>query len=95
MGKVSENTGKRICIYSDNGAFRLLAVRRAIAEDHHGAIHYYGSQWYIETQLRKGLSFVPYLFQGIKYVVGKKQDIIDMLSKSVQFKEAYAELIKK
>ena len=95
MGKVSENTGKRICIYSDNGVFRLLAVRRAISEEYHGVIHYYGSKWYIETHQRRGFDFVPFRFAGLQYVVRKKQELIDMLSKSVQFKQAYAELIGK
>lgn len=95
MGKVSENTGKRICIYSDNGAFRLLAIRRAISEEYHGIVRYYGSKWYIETHQWSGRCFVPFRFTGIQYVVSKKKELIEMLSKSVQFTQAYAELIGK
>lgn len=92
MGKVFENTGKRLCIYSDNGAYRLTAIRRAITEDWGGVTHYYGSKWYIETHQRSGNGFVPFRFSGLQYVVGKKKEIISMLSKSVQFTQAYAEL---
>ena len=92
MGKVSENTSKKLCIYSDNGMFRLIAVRRAITEDWQGVTRYYGSKWYIETHQRQGCNFVPFRFRGLNYCVRKKQEIIDMLSKSVNFKQAYAEL---
>ena len=93
MGKVFENTGKRICIYSDNGLFRLIATRRALTEDWNGITRYYGSKWFIETSKREGFGFVPYKFAGLSYVVRKKQEIIELLSKSVQFTQAYAELI--
>jgi hypothetical protein len=92
MDKVSENTGKRICIYSDSGEFRLIATRRAITEDWNGVTHYYGSKWYIETHRRQGFGFVPYKFAGLSYIVAKKKELIDLLSRSVQFKQAYAEL---
>ena len=92
MSKVSENTGKRLCIYSDNGLFRMIAVRRAIMETCNGVVHYYGSKWYIETHKRQGTNFVPFRFTGLHYIVKKKQELIDMLSRSVQFKQAYAEL---
>lgn len=92
MSKVYENTGKRLCIYSDNGLYRLTATRRAIAEDWGGVIHYYGSKWHIETHQRQGNGFVPYKFSGLQYVVRKKKEIISMLSKSIQFTQAYAEL---
>ncbi len=92
MSKVFENTGKRIIIYSDDGAFRLIANRRAISEDHHGVIKYYGSEWFIETHKRDGHGFVPFRFSGLRYNVRKKQEIIDMLSRSVRFTQAYAEL---
>lgn len=92
MEKVYENTGKRVCIYSDSGEFRLIATRRAITEDRNGVTHYYGSKWYIETHQRRGFDFVPFRFAGLQYVVRKKQELIDLLSRSVQFKQAYAEL---
>lgn len=92
MAKVFENTGKKLCIYSDNGMFRLTAVRRAIMEEWQGVTRYYGSKWYIETHQRQGRNFVPFRFSGLSYCVRKKQEIIDMLSKSVNFKQAYAEL---
>lgn len=34
MSKVFENTSSRIVIYSDNGAFKLIARRQAISEEH-------------------------------------------------------------
>lgn len=92
MGKVYENTGKKLCIYSDNGVFRLIAIRRAITENKGSVTRFYGSKWYIETQKRSGNGFVSYKFAGLLYVVRKKQEIINMLSRSVQFKQAYAEL---
>ena len=95
MTKVFENTSKKLCIYSDNGMFRLIAVRRAIMEEWQGVTRYYGSKWYIETHQRQGYGFVPFRFSGLTYCVRKKQEIIDMLSKSVNFKQAYAELIGK
>ena len=94
MVKVSENTGKRLCIYSDNGLFRMTAVRRAVMETCNGVAHYYGSKWYIETHKRQGMDFVPFRFTGLLYIVKKKQ-LIDMLSRSVQFTQAYAELTGK
>lgn len=95
MGKVFENTSKKIRIYSDNGEFRLTATRRALQNEWGGVMHYVGSQWYIETHKRQGYGFVPYRFSGLRYIVKKKQELIDMLSRSVQFKEAYAELSAK
>jgi len=92
MAKVFENTSKKVYIYSDNGEFRLIATRRAITEDWNGITHYYGSKWYIETSRREGYGFVPYKFSGLPYIMRKKQELIDLLSKSVQFKQAYAEL---
>jgi len=92
MSKVYENTGSRITIYSDSGEYRMIAVRRAISEDHNGITHYYGSKWYIETHQRKGFGFIPCTFRGLQYVVRKKKEIIEMLSKSVQFTQAYAEM---
>ena len=92
MAKVFENNSKKLCIYSDNGMFRLIAVRRAISDDWQGVKRYYGSKWYIETYQRKDFGFVPFRFSGLTYCVRKKQEIIDMLSKSVNFKQAYAEL---
>ena len=71
MGKVSENTSKKLCIYSDNGMFRLIAVRRAITEDLQGVTRYYGSKWYIETHQRQGCNFVPFRFRGLNYCVRK------------------------
>lgn len=95
MGKVFENTSKKVCIYSDNGIFRLIATRRAISENWNGITRYYGSEWYIETAKRKGYGFVPYKFSGLPLIVRKKQNLIDLLSRSVQFKEAYAEMMAK
>ena len=92
MSKVCENTGKRILIYSDSGVFKMSAVRRSIMEEYNGTTRYYGSKWYIETYLFKEGRYVPFRFRGIKYCVGKKKEIIDMLSKSVQFTQAYAEM---
>lgn len=92
MAKVYENTGRKILIYSDNGMYRLTATRRAISEDWNGITKFYGSKWYIETHKREGYGFVPYKFSGLPYVVSKKQEIMDLLSKSVQFKQANAEL---
>ena len=92
MEKVYENSGKRICIYSDNGLYRLIATRRAIMEEWNGVTRYYGSQWYIETHQRNGYNFIPFKFRGLNYCVRKKQEIIEMLSKSVNFTQAYAEL---
>ncbi len=95
MSKVLENTGKKLHICSDNGLFMMVAVRRAIMEEYGGETRYYGSKWYIQTHQRKGAGFAPFKFSGLRYVVGKKQEIIDMLSKSVQFKQAYAELVSR
>lgn len=92
MAKVFENNGRRLLIFSDDGVFKLSAIRRAIVEDWNGIIHYYGSEWHIHTFQRSGKGFIPYTFAGVKYIVGKKKEIINMLSKSVQFKQAYAEL---
>lgn len=79
-------------MYSDNGLYKLVASRRAISEDHHGVIRYYGSKWYIETFKRVSYGFTPMKFAGLTYIVRKKQDIVEMLSKSVQFTQAYAEM---
>ena len=95
MSKVFENTGKRIIIFSDNGQFRFVANRRAVSESYNGVVHYYGSKWYIETHQRRGDGFVPCRFWGLKYIMNKKQEIFDTLSRSVQFKQAYAELTSK
>lgn len=96
MSKVFENTSSRIVIYSDNGAFKLIACRRAISEEHQGVIRYYGSKWFINTYQRKGNTFVPYQFTtGLRYVVRKKQEIIEMLSKSIRFTQAYSEMREK
>ncbi len=92
MSKVCENTGKRILIYSDSGVFKLSAVRRSIMEECNGITRYYGSKWYIETFQWKEGHYVPFRFSGVKYFVGKKKEIIDMLSKSIQFTQAYAEM---
>jgi len=92
MGKVFENTGKKLCIYSDSGEFRLTATRRALMDEWNGAMHFVGSRWYIETHRRDGYNYVPYRFAGLEYIVKKKQDIMNQLRRSVQFKQAYAEL---
>ena len=92
MGKVFENTSKRITIYSDNGEFKLVACRRAIMEEINGSVSYFGSKWYIETSRWQGYGYSPFRFSGLKYVFGKKKEIIETLSKSVQFTQAYAEL---
>lgn len=93
--KVYENTGKKIVIFSDNGVYRLTAVRRAISEVVQGVTKYYGSKWYIETQQRKGLGFVPVTFSNLPYIFRKKEEIINALSRSVQFRQAYKELKSK
>ncbi len=90
--RVYENTAHKIVAYSDNGAYRLIAQRRAISEQVNGVMRYYGSKWYIETHQRKGYGFAPVVFQGLDYVFKKKEDIIKALSKSIQFKQAYSEL---
>ena len=85
--KVYENSGKRIVIFSDNGVYR-----RAISEIVQGVTRYYGSKWHIETHQRQGLGFVPVAFSNLPPIFRKKQEIIDALSRSVQFKQAYQEL---
>lgn len=95
MGKVYENTKNRLHIYSNDGVFRFIATRRAISESSNGMTYYYGSQWYIETHRRNGNGFERYIFHGLKYVVSNKKAIYDLLSKSVQFSKAYAELTGK
>lgn len=90
--KVYENSGKRIVIFSDNGVYKLTATRRAISDVVQGVTKYYGSQWYIETQQRKGLGFVPVTFSNLPYIFRKKEEIINALSRSVQFRQAFQEL---
>ena len=90
--KVFENSGKRIVIYSDNGVYKLIATRHAISDVVKGVTKYYGSQWNIETFKRQGLGFVPMKFLNLPSIFRKKQEIIDTLSRSVQFKQAYQEL---
>ncbi len=90
--KVYENSGKRIVIFSDNGVYKLTATRRAISEIVQGVTRYYGSKWHIETHQRQGLGFVPVAFSNLPPIFRKKQEIIDALSRSVQFKQAYQEL---
>lgn len=90
--KVFDNTGKKIVIYSDNGVYRLTAIRRAIRDVVNGVTRYYGSQWYIETHQRSGKGFVPVRFSNLSYVFRKKKDIVNILSKSIQFRQAYEEL---
>lgn len=79
-------------MYSDNGLYKLVASRRAISEEYHGVKRYYGSKWFIETFSRSVNVFVPMKFAGISYIVRSKKDIVGMLSKSVQFTQAYAEM---
>ena len=95
MDKVIENTGKRLCIYSDNGQYRLTATRRATEEHYYGMTRYCGSKWHIETHKFDGNRFVPVVLNGLVYVVSKKQEIINMLKMSVKFTKAYAELAVK
>lgn len=90
--KVYENSGKRIVIFSDNGVYKLTATRRAISDVVYGVAKYYGSQWHIETFKRQGSGFVPVVFPNLPSIFRKKQEIIDTLSRSVQFKQAYQEL---
>lgn len=93
--KVYENTGKKLVIFSDNGVYRFTAVRRAISEVVNGITKYYGSQWYIETHQRYGSGFVPVKFDNLSHIFRKKKEIINALSRSVQFKQAYKELKSK
>ena len=86
---------KRIVIYSNNGVYKLIATRRAISDVVQGVTKYYGSKWYIETQQRKGLGFVPITFSNLPYIFHKKEEIINALSRSVQFRQAYEELKSK
>lgn len=93
MEKVSENTSKRLCIYSDDGQYKLTATRRAIEERYYGMVRYFGSKWFIETHKYDGVKFVPIALSGLRYCVSNKREIIEMLSKSVKFTQAYIELV--
>ena len=95
MSKVYENTGGRLCIYSDNSKYRLIADRRAMTSNVGGRVRYCGSAWYIKTWENTPFGYREMRFQGVKYVVNKREEIIDMLSRSVQFKIAYQELTTK
>ena len=95
MGKVIENTGKRVLIYSDNGLFRFIASRRAITENYNGTTYYNGSKWFIETSKKVENRYLPFRFSGLHYIISKKCELIDLLSRSVQFKQAYEELKRK
>lgn len=95
MGKVFENTGKRMVIYSDNGLYRLIAMRRAITVGYGDSIRYHGQKWFINTHKKTTDGYVECNFIGLDYVVRHRRDIIDMLSKSVQFTRAYSEIIQK
>lgn len=93
--KVFENTGKSLGIYSDKNDFRLTATRRAVVDEWNGIRRYYGSKWFIKTYRLRDRRYEPYRFDSIPYIVSKKEEIIDLLSRSVQFKQAYSELKKK
>lgn len=95
MGKVFENNGGRLVILSDNCQYRLIATRRAISDVCNGIVRYYGSKWYIETHSKKGEVFMPVRLTGLTYIVRKKNEIIEMLSRSVQFTQAYREIVGK
>lgn len=90
--KVYENTSYRIVVFSDSGALRLTATRRAIQYERNGRMRYCGSKWYIETHQRHGQGLVPIRLTGLVYVMSRKQDIIDALGRSSQFRMAWAEL---
>lgn len=90
--KVFENTARKIVAYSDDGAYRFIATRRANQVERRGQIAYRGSFWTLETFQRKGGVFVPYTFPNLPWRYEKKQEIIDVLQNSVRFTEAYKEL---
>lgn len=90
--KVYENTARKLVVFSDNGVYRLIAVRRAISEVVYGVTKYYGSKWLIDTHQRQGNGFIPVVFRNLSYTVRKKDEIIEALGRSVQFKQAYSEL---
>jgi len=90
--KVFENTARRIVAYSDDGVYKLVAIRRANQIEKRGQIAYRGSYWTLETFQRKGGIFVPYTFANLPWRYGKKKELIDVLQNSVRFTEAYKEL---
>ncbi len=90
--KVYENSGYRIVVFSDSGILRLTATRRALQDEKNGRPRYYGSKWHIETHQRHGQGFAPVRLTGLDYVMNRKQDIIDALGRSRQFRMAGAEL---
>lgn len=48
--------------------------------------------WCIESYRSENGVYQPFRLRGLPYNVDRKRDIIDLLSKSVQFKIAYTEL---
>ena len=90
--KVYENTARRIIAYSDDGAFKLIATRRANKTERFGRVAFVGSFWTLETFQRKGGTFQPFVFQGLPSRFDLKQDVIDQLRNSVRFTQAYKEL---
>lgn len=90
--KVYENSGYRMVVFSDSGALRLTATRRALQDERNGRPRYYGSKWHIETHQRRGQGFAPVRLTGLDYVMNRKQDVIDSLGRSRQFRMAWAEL---
>lgn len=90
--KVYENSGYRIVVFSDSGILRLTATRRALQDERNGKPRYYGSKWHIETHQRQGRGFMPVRLTGLDYVMNRKQDVIDALGRSHQFRMAWAEL---
>ena len=92
MSKVYENTARRIVAYSDDGAYKLIATRRANKTERFGHVAFVGSFWTLETFKKEGMTFQPYPFKGIPSRYNLKQEVIDQLKNSVRFTQAYKEL---
>lgn len=90
--KVYENTARRIVAYSDDGAYKLIATRRANKKERFGHVAFVGSFWTLETFKRDGMTFQPCVFQGLSSRYNLKQDVINQLRSSVRFTQAYKEL---
>lgn len=74
--KVFENTARRIVAYSDDGVYKLIAIRRANQVERRGQIAYRGSYWTLETFQRKGGIFVPYTFANLPWRYEKKKNLL-------------------
>ena len=90
--KVFENNARHLVIMSDDGVYKMVAVRRAIKTERSGTVRFTGSYWTLETFRRDGDGFKPVLFEGLPSRFDRKEEIVGVLSTSVRFTQAYKEL---